>query len=79
MPPLGVKRLKAMPEHDATQKHAIGKLLGCDATPDGTLVVIARVLARLRITTEVGMALRSKPVEGPAHVEFFLCLHVEKR
>ena len=40
--------------------------------------IVARIFARLRIAAEVGMALRTEPVEGAAHVQFLLRLHVEK-
>ena len=78
MPPFGVERLEAMGEHGATEYHAMGKLLGRDATAGGTLAVVARVLARLGVATEVGMALGTEPVEGATHVEFLLGLHVEE-
>ena len=78
VPPLGVECLEAVGEHGAAEYHAMGKLLGRDAAAGGTLAVVARVLAGLGVAAEVGMALGTEPVEGAAHVEFLLGLHVEE-
>ena len=81
MPPLGVEGLESVTEHGLTQNHAVLELFGGDAAfwISRTLAVVARVLARLRIATEVGMALWTEPVESTAHVEFFLRCHIEQR
>ena len=79
VPPLGVEWPEAVTQHRTTQDHAIGELLCGDYPTNGTLAVIARIFARFRISTEVGMALRTEPVEGATHVEFLLRLHVEQR
>ncbi len=68
-----------MTEHSRAENHTILELLGGDATPFRRFAVVARVLARFWIAAEVGMALRSKPVERSTHIEFFLRLHVKER
>ena len=78
MPPLAVEGLESVAEHRLAQDHAVGELLSCDAAACGTLAVITRIFARFGIAAEVGMALRTEPVEGAAHVEFFLRRHVEE-
>ena len=78
MPPLGRERNEAVAEHRRTENHAVAELLGRDAASHRTLTVIPRILARLRIATEVRMALRPEPVEGAAHVEFLLRSHIEE-
>ena len=70
-----------MGEHGFAENHAVLELLLCNATLrfGRALAVIAGIFARLRITTEVRMALWAKPVEGAAHVRLLLCCHVEER
>ena len=50
-----------------------------DAAAFGTRAVVARIFARFGITTEVGMALGTKPVERSTHIHFLLRRHVEER
>ena len=78
MPPLGVEGLESVVEHGLAQQHAVGKLHGGDAAARRRLAVVAGVFARLGIAAEVGMALGTEPVEGAAHVELFLGLHIEE-
>ena len=78
MPPLGVEGLEAVTEHGLAEDHAVGKLLSGDGAASRRLGAVARIFARLRIAAEVGMTLRTEPVEGATHVEFLLRLHVEK-
>ena len=81
VPPLGIDGLEAVTEHGLTQNHTVFELLGGDAAFrfGRTLRIIARVLTRLRIAAEVGVALGTEPVEGAAHIQLFLCRHVEER
>ena len=60
-----------MAQHGLAQQHAVGKLLGGDALGGG-------VFAGLGVAAEVGMALGAEVVEGAAHVEFLLGLHVKE-
>ena len=78
VPPLAVEGFEAVTEHSLTENHAVAKLGFGDAPAGRTLVVVAGVLTCLGVAAEVGMALWSEPVEGAAHVEFFLGGHVEE-
>ena len=78
VPPLTVERLETVVEHGPAQDHAVLELLFGDAAAYRALTVVARVLARLGIAAEVRMTLRTKPVEGAAHVELLLGGHVEE-
>ena len=78
MPPLAVEGLESVAEHRLAQDHAVGELLSRDASACGTLAVITRIFARFGIAAEVGMALRTEPVEGAAHIEFLFRGHVEE-
>ena len=79
VPPLGIDGLETVAQHGLTQNHTVLELLGGDATfrIGWTLAVVAGVLTGLRIAAEVGMTLGAEPVEGTAHIHFFLCRHVE--
>ena len=78
VPPLAVEGLEAVTEHRVTENHAVGKLLSGDGATSRALMVITSILAHLGVSAEVGMALRTEPVEGAAHVNFLLCAHVEE-
>ncbi len=41
-------------------------------------MIVACIFARLRIASEVRMALRTEPVEGATHIEFLFCRHIEE-
>ncbi len=79
VPPLAVEGFEAVTQHGSAQQHTIGKLLSRNGAARRTLAIITRILARFRITTEVGMTLNTKPIEGAAHIHFLFCRHIEER
>ena len=78
VPPLGVERLESVTQHSLSQYHTVLELPFRDAAPCGTLMVVAVIFACLGIAAEVGMTLRTEPVECASHIYFFLCIHVEE-
>ena len=77
VPPFCIHGLKAMGEHGATKNHAMRELFGGDASANGTLMVVASIFATLWVAAEIGMALRTKPVECTTHIQFLFRCHVE--
>ena len=78
VPPFGGDRLEAVTHHGRTENHSIVELLGSDATPGGTLAVVASIFASFGISAKVGMALWTEPVECSSHVEFPLRRHIKE-
>ena len=78
VPPLTIESLEAVTEHCVAENHAVGELLSGDGATSWTLMVITSILACLGVSAEVGMALRTEPVEGAAHVDFLLCAHIKE-
>ena len=77
VPPLSIEWLKAMGKHSPAQNHAVLELFGCDAATVGTLMIVAGIFAGFRIAAEIGVTLRTEPVESSAHIEFLFRGHVE--
>ena len=77
VPPFGVERFKTVTEHGVAQEHSVGELCSRNGASDRRLAIVAGVLARLGIATEIGMALRSELVEGATHINL-LRRHVEE-
>ena len=78
VPPFGIESLETVGEHCLAKDHAMLELLGCDAATFGRLAVIACIFTRFGITAEVWVTLGSEPIEGAAHIEFFLGVHIEE-
>ena len=79
VPPFAIEGFEAVTQHGSAQQHTIGKLLSRNGAACGTLAVIACVLARFRIATEIGMTFNTKPVKGATHIHFLFSSHVEER
>ena len=71
MPPFRSNRFETVSQHGFAQDHAVMKLLLGD-------MAVSQVSTGVRVASKRGVAFRSEPVEGAAHVHFFLCGHVEK-
>ena len=67
-----------MAEHCVTKNHTIGELFGGDAATRWTCVVVACIFTSFGIAAEVGMALRTEPIESAAHVDFSLSAVMSK-
>ena len=78
VPPFGIECAETVVKHRPTQDHAVGKLLGGDAPSCGALAVVASVFASLGVAAEVGMTLRTEPVECATHIQFLFRCHIKQ-